>query len=84
VIDKTRFWQSHSQTILNKRQIKVLNRLLDSAGEEFIQGINASKYQSLTKISKATATRDLVELVAKGCLKQLSGGGRSTKYAINR
>jgi Fic family protein len=82
VIDKTRFWQSHSQTILNKRQIKIINRLLDSAGEEFIQGINASKYQSLTKISKATATRDLAELVAKGCLKQLPGGGRSTKYAI--
>jgi Fic family protein len=84
VIDKTRFWQRHSQTILNKRQIKILNRLLDSAGEEFIQGINASKYQSLTKISKATATRDLAELVAKGCLKQRPGGGRSTKYAINR
>ncbi len=84
VIDKARFWQSHSQTILNKRQIKILNRLLDSAGEEFTQGINASKYQSLTKISKATATRDLAELVAKDCLKQLPGGGRSTKYAINR
>jgi len=83
VIDKARFWQTHSQTILNKRQIKILNRLLDSAGEEFIQGINASKYQSLTKISKATATRDLTELVAKGCLKQLPGGGRSTKYNIN-
>ncbi len=83
VIAKTRFWQTHSQTILTERQIKVLNRLLDSAGEEFLLGINASKYQSLTKVSKATATRDLTELVAKGCLKQLPGGGRSTRYAIN-
>ena len=83
VVSKTRFWQIHSQTILNERQIKVLNRLLDNAGEEFLQGINASKYQSLTKISKATATRDLAELVAKGCLKQQSGGGRSTRYTIN-
>jgi Fic family protein len=82
VISKTLFWQTHSQTILNERQIKVLNRLLDNTGEEFLLGINASKYQSLTKISKATATRDLAELVKKGCLKQLAGGGRSTRYKV--
>ena len=82
VISKTRFWQAHSQTILNERQIKVLNRLLDSAGEKFELGINASKYQSLTKISKATATRDLTELVAKGCLEKQPGGGRSTRYKV--
>ena len=82
VINKTRFWQTHSQTILNERQLKVLNRLLDNVGEEFLTGINARKYQNLTKISKATATRDLTELVAKGCLKQLQGGGRSTRYNI--
>lgn len=56
------------QAVLNERQIKVLNRLLDGAGEEFEQGINARKYQSLTRASKATATRELVELVEKGCL----------------
>lgn len=87
VINKTRFWQTHSQTVLSERQIKVLNRLLDGAGDEFVEngidiGINASKYKSLTNVSKPTATRDLAELVAKGCLKQLPGGGRSTRYAI--
>lgn len=82
VINKTRFWQAHSQTVLSARQIKVLNRLLDSAGEEFEQGINASKYKNITDVSKPTATRDLAELVAKGCLKQLPGGGRSTRYTI--
>ena len=83
VITKTRFWQTHSQTVLSERHIKVLNRLLDTTGEEFEQGINASKYQSLTKVSKATATRDLAELLEKGCLKKLPGGGRSTRYTIN-
>ena len=83
VIKKTRFWQTHSQTVLSKRQIKVLNRLLDGAENEFKQGINASKYKSLTDVSKPTATRDLTELLAKGCLKQLPGGGRSTRYAVN-
>ena len=84
VITKTRFWKTHSQTILNARQIKVLNRLLDTSGEEFEQGINASKYQNLTKVSKATATRDLTELVEKGCLNKLPSGGRSTRYEIER
>jgi Fic family protein len=82
VIDKARFWQTHSQTLLNKRQVKVLNRLLDNSGEEFIAGISAGKYQSLTKVSKATATRDLTDLVAKDCLTKLLGGGRNTRYAV--
>ncbi len=80
IITKTRFWQRHSQTVLTARQVKVLNRLLDSAGDEFLQGINASKYQSLAKVSKATATRDLVDLLGKGCLTQLPARGRSTRY----
>jgi hypothetical protein len=35
MLDKSRFWQSHATTVLNERQIKVLNRLADSAGEAF-------------------------------------------------
>ncbi len=82
VLIKSRFWQRHATTILNERQTKVLNRLLDTVGEEFEQGINARKYQSLAKVSKATATRDLAELQGKGCLRRLPGGGRSTRYAV--
>lgn len=84
MLEKARFWQIHVQTLLNERQIKVLNRLLDTAGEEFKEGINARKYQSLTSVSKATATRDLADLVEKGCLQQLPGGGRSTRYVVCR
>ena len=40
VLMKATFWQRHATTVLNERQIKVLNRLLDTAGEEFEQGIN--------------------------------------------
>ena len=82
VVDKARFWQKHSQTVLTAQQVKVLNRLLDGAGEEFKEGINASKYQGIAGVSKATATRHLKELLTKGCLTQLPGGGRSTRYAI--
>ncbi|MCH4813817.1 Fic family protein [Vreelandella neptunia] len=82
VLMKTTFWQRHATTVLNERQIRVLNHLLDTAGEEFEQGINARKYQSLAKVSKATATRDLAELLEKGCLYKLPGGGRSTRYSV--
>ena len=82
VIEKTRFWHAHGQTALSERQIKVLNRLLDTQGDEFKLGINASKYMALAKVSKATATRDLAELVNKHCLVKLSGGGRSTRYVL--
>ena len=88
VMQKTRFWQRHSQTPLTERQIKVLNRLLDTGAaqegaEGFEHGINAEKYKSLAKVSKATATRDLTDLLDKGCLIKLPGGGRSTRYAID-
>lgn len=79
---KNIFWQRYATTVLNERQVKVLNRLLDTAGEEFEQGIDARKYQSLAKVSKATATRDLAELLEKGCLSKLPGGGRSTRYTV--
>ncbi|MGB5395715.1 MAG: Fic family protein [Gammaproteobacteria bacterium] len=88
VLDKSRFWYRHSQTPLTARQIKVLNRLLDVGAaqedaEGFEHGINAEKYKSLTRVSKATATRDLTDLLEKGCLTKLPSGGRSTRYAIN-
>ena len=82
VLSKTRFWQEHAQTVLSARQVKVLNRLLDNYGEEFTGGVNASKYQALATVSKATATRELADLVQKNCLTKLPGGGRSTRYAL--
>lgn len=82
VLNKTRFWQQHAQTVLGERQVKVLNRPLDNQGEEFALGINASSYQALAKVSKATATRELADLVQKNCLTKLPGGGRSTRYSL--
>jgi Fic family protein len=46
--------------------------------------MNASKYGSLAKISKATATRDLQELLKIGAIMPFGeAGGRSTKYQVN-
>jgi len=83
VLQKARFWQTHGQDGLNPEQSKVLNRLLDAGPGGFEGGLNARKYQSLAKVSKATATRHLSDLLEKGCLVRREGGGRSTRYDIN-
>lgn len=78
VLDKATFWQRWSDTAMNARQIKVLNRLLDG----FEGKLSSSKYAALAKCSADTALRDLNELVATGVLHKASSGGRSTSYEI--
>lgn len=83
VLKKARFWQIHGQQGLNMQQVKVLNCLLDAGPEGFEGGISAKKYINLAKVSKATATRHLTELLEKKCIVKLPGSGRSTRYEIN-
>lgn len=80
---KKLFWQTFYELGLLPEQIKVLNRLLDGGEKGFELGISASQYQKVAKVSKATATRHLADLVAKGCVVKLEGGGRNTRYQIN-
>ncbi len=82
ILCKTRFWQQHHTDNLSTEQIKVLNRLLDGGERGFEQGINASQYQKVAQVSKATATRHLTDLLEKGCIVKLPGGGRNTRYTI--
>lgn len=82
VVQKALFWQQHFQTELNTRQRKVLNRLLDASLTGFEGGMNTRKYAALAKVSKATASRELTDLLSKGCLVKKSGGGRNTAYDI--
>ena len=79
---KARFWQRFGTAGLLPEQAKVLNRLLDGGERGFEQGISASQYQKVAKVSKATATRHLAGLVEKGCLVRLPAGGRSTRYQV--
>ncbi|MNZ76055.1 Adenosine monophosphate-protein transferase SoFic [compost metagenome] len=82
VLGKARFWQAHRESELSTEQTKVLNRLLDGGERGFEGGISAAQYQAVAKVSKATATRHLAELLDKECLQRLPGGGRSTRYQI--
>lgn len=82
VVSKAKFWRKYQELELSKEQRKVLNRLLDGGDKGFELGINASQYQKVAKVSKATATRHLSYLLEVGCLERLPGGGRSTRYQI--
>jgi len=80
---KSQFWHKYSNLALSEEQRKVLNRLLDGGENGFEHGISASQYQKVAKISKATATRHLSDLLEKKCIVKLEGGGRNTRYQIN-
>lgn len=67
---------------LTPRQRKLLNRLLDAEPEGVESGMTLHKAASLTGVSRATAWRDLSELVALQALEPI-GAGRSRAYRIS-
>ncbi|MGU3412620.1 Fic family protein [Enterobacteriaceae bacterium C34A] len=83
---KSRFWKQNDalRHELSAEQLKVINRLLDGGEAGFADGISASQYQKVAKVSKATATRHLAWLLEHGLLEKLPGGGRNTRYQIAR
>jgi Fic family protein len=80
ILRKARFFDA-CRHHLNERQLKAVRRMLEEGPEGFVGGMNARKYQALTKTSKATATRDLQDLAESGVLVPI-GGGRSTRYEL--
>jgi len=82
VLAKTHFWQRARAFPINERQIKVVNRLLDAGPGGFEGGITTRKYVALTRTSRATAQREIADLVSKGLLVPLPGRGRSSAYEI--
>jgi Fic family protein len=85
LIQKTKFWDTYRKQALNERQIKVLNKILDMGSENFEGGLNTKKYMALTKVSKATAIRDISELLEFGCIEQVEGtAGRNVRYKVTK
>lgn len=80
---KAAFWQRHAKTSLNDRQRKVINKLLDAGKGGFEGGLSTRKYVSLTKTSRATAYREITDLVAKKILLPQKAQGRSTHYELD-
>ncbi|MCK5015064.1 MAG: Fic family protein [Candidatus Omnitrophica bacterium] len=84
VLVKAKFWQEHSQTSMNERQRKIVNRLLDVGKGECKGGLTTKKYVSLAKTSRTTAFREISDLVEKNVLIQdPESKGRNVKYDLN-
>lgn len=64
---------------LNLRQEKALLRIFEEGPCGFKGGLSAENYIVITKTSRATATRDLADLVIKGALVK-TGELRHTRY----
>jgi len=79
----TRFFDRFKDQ-LNQRQVTVIRRMLKEGAKGFKGGMNAQKYIGITKTSKATATRDLQNLLEIGAfIRADNAGGRSTRYQVN-
>ncbi len=67
---------------LNERQDKVLARMFREGVEGFKGGLSAENYIAITNTSRATATRDLQDLVEKQALRRI-GERKYTRYYLN-
>jgi Fic family protein len=80
-VAKARFYEKF-RGIFNERQDKVIARIFREGIDGFKGGLSAENYVSITRTSRATATRDLQDLVAKGALVR-TGELRHTRYRLN-
>jgi Fic family protein len=67
---------------LNERQDKAIARIFREGIDGFKGGMSADKYITITGASRATATRDLQDLVAQRALTR-TGERRHTRYHLN-
>ncbi|MBU4376289.1 MAG: Fic family protein [Candidatus Omnitrophica bacterium] len=82
VLVRVDFWNKHAQTQLNNRQKKVVNRILEAGPGNFTGGLTTRKYVSITKASRATAFREMTDMLEKKVLRKLPGKGRSARYDL--
>ena len=78
VLEKAQFWQRWAGTPMNARQTLVLNHVLDGMEGK----LTNAKWAAMGKCSADTALRDINDLVERGVLRRLEGGGRNTGYGL--
>ena len=81
VLGKTRFYEAYGYQ-LNDRQASMVSRVFAEGRKGFEGGITTKKYEAVTRCPNRTASRDLSDLVAKGIIIPLPGGGRTTRYEL--
>ena len=82
VFKRAEFWKKHTHTQLNERQRKVLAKLLEAGPGGFAGDLTTRKYVGMTKASRATAFREINDMLEKGVIRHVAGKGRSVKYEI--
>jgi len=78
VLSKADFWTKHAGVLINVRQKKLLNKVLDGFEGE----LTSSKWAKIAKCSKDIAIRDINDLIDKNILRKKAAGGRSTNYEL--
>ena len=81
ILQKTKFYDQFGGQ-LNTRQEKALARMFQEGPEGFLGGMSAEKYIKITGTSRATATRDLAELVIAGAFTR-TGERKHTRYHLH-
>jgi Fic family protein len=79
-VAKAKFYEKFREQ-LNERQAKVIARIFREGIDGFKGGLSAENYISISKTSRATATRDLQDLVEKSALTK-TGELRYTRYLL--
>lgn len=80
-LNKTKFIDQFKNQ-MNERQTKVVLKMFENGVAGFEGGMTAKKYVSITKTSRATATRDLQDLTEKSILIPREKG-RNRCYDLN-
>ncbi|MBR1424692.1 Fic family protein [bacterium] len=77
VLKRAEFWEKNKSQVFNKRQIKVLTKLLDN----FEGNLTTKKWAKMCNCSHDTANRDIADLVNKNILIK-QGEARATHYIL--
>lgn len=79
-VQKKRFYEQYS-SFLNPRQEKVIARILQEGVSGFSGGLSTENYLSITKTSRATAVRDMNDLLKKNIFVR-RGEKKGTRYFL--
>jgi Fic family protein len=80
-VAKAKFYEKFRDR-LNERQAKVIARMFREGIDGFRGGLSAENYIAISETSRATATRDLQDLIEKGALTK-TGELRHTRYFLH-
>src|SRR5690606_38141739 len=81
VIEKTKLYDK-VRGLLSDRQEKLLAWIFREGPDGFTGGLSVKNYLSITGAARATATRDLQDLVEKNIMTR-TGELKSTRYYLN-